>query len=141
MKTKNQEVEMTRIIVIDDEEDIRNVLVEVLERAGYDVDTAQDSDAGLQLMRTKGADLVITDIIMPGKDGVDTAYQIRMEFPNTRIIVISGGGNVMPMEYEPGAIKTSAYLASADAAGADMTLTKPFDRNEILEAVSNLVQA
>jgi len=139
VKKNNQENTMTRIIVIDDEEDIRNVLQEVLERAGYDVDTADNSDAGLDLLRDKGADLVITDIIMPGKDGVDTAYQIRMEFPNTRIIVMSGGGNVAPTEYEPSSIKTTAYLASADAAGADLTMTKPFDRNEILEAVNELV--
>jgi DNA-binding response OmpR family regulator len=132
---------MSRIIVIDDEEDIRNVLKEVLERAGYDVETAENSDMGLQKLRTTGADLVITDIIMPGKDGVDTAYQIRMEFPRTRIIVISGGGNVTPMEYEPSAIKTTAYLASADAAGADLTLTKPFDRREILDAVNALIGA
>lgn len=132
---------MSRIIVIDDEEDIRNVLKEVLERAGYDVETAENSDMGMQILRTTGADLVITDIIMPGKDGVDTAYQIRMEFPKTRIIVISGGGNVMPMDYEPSAIKTMAYLASADAAGADMTLTKPFDRQEILDAVNGLLEA
>ena len=132
---------MTRIIVIDDEEDIRDVLREVLERAGFDVETASNSDDGLELLRDHGADLVITDIIMPGKDGVDTVYDIRMEFPNTRIIVISGGGNVTPMEYEPIAIKTTAYLASASAAGADVTLTKPFDRGELLDAVKELVPA
>ena len=131
---------MNRIIVIDDEEDIRNVLKEVLERAGYDVDTAENSDVGLDLLRDKGADLVITDIIMPGRDGVDTAYKIRMEFPKTRIIVISGGGNVTPMEYQPSSIKTTAYLASANAAGADLTLAKPFDRSEILEAVNDLLK-
>jgi DNA-binding response OmpR family regulator len=132
---------MAKIIVIDDEEDIRDVLKEVLTRAGYEVNTARNSDDGLELLRNDGADLVITDIIMPGKDGVETAYDIRIEFPNTRIIVISGGGNVTPMEYEPSAIKTEAYLASASAAGADMTLAKPFDRKELLDAVSELVQA
>jgi CheY-like chemotaxis protein len=69
---------------------------------------------------------------------VETAYDIRMEFPNTKIIVISGGGNVSPMEYEPTAIKTTAYLASATEAGADLTLTKPFDRDEIVDAVRRL---
>ena len=132
---KNQGYKMTRIIVIDDEEDIRNSLKEVLGRAGYDVDVAASSDAGLDILRDKGAELVITDIIMPGKDGVDTVYQIRMEFPNTRVIVISGGGNVTPMEYQPSAISTTAYLASANAAGADVTLAKPFDRGDILNAV------
>ena len=132
---------MARIIVIDDEKDIRNVLKEVLERAGFDVEIAGNSNEGLELLREKGADLVITDIIMPGKDGVDTVYDIRMEFPNTRVIVISGGGNVAPLEYEPTAIKTTAYLASASAAGADVTLAKPFDRGELLNIVNKLVPA
>lgn len=131
---------MTSIIVIDDEEDIRDVLEEVLQRAGFDVATAGNSAEGLELLRDNGADLVITDIIMPGRDGVDTVRDIRAEFPNTRVIVISGGGNVTPMEYEPSAIKTSAYLASASAAGADVTLTKPFDRGELLTAVRELVE-
>ena len=131
---------MASIIVIDDEKDIRIVLKEILERAGFDVKTASNSNDGLDLLRNGGADLVITDIIMPGRDGVDTVYDIRMEFPSTRIIVISGGGNVAPMDYEPSSIKTEAYLASAAAAGADATLTKPFDRNEILDAVNELVQ-
>jgi len=139
--SKTQEYDMTKIIVIDDEKDIRDVLKIVLEREGFDVSTASNSDDGLELLRNDGADLVITDIIMPGKDGVDTVYTIRMEFPNTKIIVISGGGKVTPMEYEPSAISTSAYLASATAAGADMTLTKPFDRAEILSAVNELMLA
>lgn len=132
---------MASIIVIDDEEDIRIVLKEILERAGFDVKTASNSDDGLELLRNGGADLVITDIIMPGRDGVETVYDIKKEFPSTRVIVISGGGNVAPMDYEPSSIKTAAYLASAAAAGADATLTKPFDRKEILDAVNELVQA
>ena len=132
---------MAKIIVIDDEEDIRDTLKEVLNRAGFEVGVADNGDDGLDLLRNSGADLVITDIIMPGKDGVDTVYDIRMEFPNTPVIVISGGGNVMPMDYEPHAIKTEAYLASASKAGADVTLTKPFDREELLAAVNGLLQA
>ena len=141
MVSKNQECDMAKIIVIDDEEDIRDVLKEVLERAGFEVSVASNSNDGLELLRHEGADLVITDIIMPGTDGVDTVYRIRMEFPKTRVIVISGGGNVTPMEYEPGAIKTEAYLASASLAGADVTLTKPFDRQDILDAVKELLPA
>ena len=130
---------MTRVLIIDDEEDIRVVLKEVFVRAGFDVDVASDADEGLDLMRERRADLAIIDVIMPGKDGVEAAYEIRMEFPNTKIIVISGGGNVAPLEYEPAAIKTSAYLASASAIGADLTLTKPFDRQELLKAARDLV--
>jgi CheY-like chemotaxis protein len=61
-----------------------------------------------------------------------------MEFPKTKIIVMSGGGNAASLGYEPAAITTSAYLASAAAVGADLTLTKPFDRDELLKAAKDL---
>lgn len=129
---------MTRVIIIDDEEDIRIVLKEILAREGFDVAVASDGTEGLNLIRETGADLVITDIIMPGRDGVETAYDIRMEFPHTKIIVMSGGGNTAPLDYEPTAISTSSYLASAEALGADLTMTKPFDRKELIKAVREL---
>lgn len=130
---------MTKVIIIDDEEDIRIVLKEIFERAGFDVAVASNGDDGLNLLREQGADLVITDIIMPGSDGVETAYDIRMEFPQTKIIVMSGGGNAESLGYEPSAINTTAYLASAAAVGADLTLTKPFDREELIKAAKELV--
>ncbi len=130
---------MSKILIIDDEEDIRLVLNEIFVRAGFDVRVASNGDEGLNLLREEGADLVITDIIMPGKDGVQTAYDIRMEFPKTKIIVMSGGGNVAPQDYEPSAITTTAYLASAAEIGADLTLTKPFDRHELIKAVKELI--
>lgn len=129
---------MTRVIIIDDEADIRTVLKEVLVRAGFEVDAVSNGSDGLDLLREKGADLIVTDIIMPGKNGVETVYDIRMEFPKTKIVVISGGGNIAPMDYEPSAIKTEAYLASASEAGADVTLTKPFDREELINIVRQL---
>ena len=129
---------MTKVIIIDDEEDIRIVLEEIFVRAGFDVAVASNGADGLNLLREQGADLVITDIIMPGSDGVETAYDIRMEFPKTKIIVMSGGGNAASSGYEPAAITTSAYLASAMAVGADLTLTKPFDRDELLKAAKEL---
>ncbi len=131
---------MTKIIIIDDEEDIRIVLKEIFVREGFEVEVASNGEEGLNLLRENGADLVITDIIMPGSDGVETAYDIRMEFPGTKIIVMSGGGNIAPLDYEPGAIKTTAYLASAAAVGADLTLTKPFDREKLVEAVRELIE-
>ncbi len=129
---------MTSVLIIDDEEDIRVVLKEIFIRAGFEVAVASDGNEGLNILRENGADLVITDIIMPGSDGVEIAYEIRCEFPKTKIIVMSGGGNVAPLDYEPSAIATSAYLASAAAVGADMTITKPFDREELLNAAREL---
>jgi two-component system nitrogen regulation response regulator NtrX len=130
---------MARILVIDDEEAVRFTVKEVLVRAGYDVDTASDGKEGLEILRDSGADLVITDIIMPGIDGVAVLNHVRAEYENTPVIVISGGGNIAPMEYEPSAIKTNAYLASAAIAGADATLTKPFDRKALLGTVEDLL--
>jgi len=129
---------MTKVIVIDDEEDIRITLKEVLGRAGFEVEVASNGNEGMNLLREHGADLVITDIIMPGSDGVETAHNIRTEFPKTKIIVMSGGGNAASLGYEPAAITTTAYLASAAAIGADLTMTKPFDREELLKAAKEL---
>jgi len=131
---------MKRVIIIDDEEDIRIVLKEIFVREGFDVGVASDAIEGLNLIRETGADLVITDIIMPGRDGVETAYDIRSEFPNTKIIVMSGGGNTAPLDYEPTAISTRSYLASAEAIGADLTITKPFDRKELVKAANELTK-
>jgi CheY-like chemotaxis protein len=131
---------MARILIVDDEEHVRAALKQVLERAGYEVAVAATGKEGLELMQREGADLVITDVIMPGIDGITTARKIREKFRDTRIIVISGGGKAAPEPYEPDAISTRSYLASANRAGADRTLTKPFDRQEILQAVRNLLE-
>ena len=130
---------MAKILIIDDEEDVRIALKQVLERAGYEVSVAATGYEGLELMDREGADLVITDVIMPGIDGIAAARKIREKFRNTRIVVISGGGKIAPEPYEPDAISTRAYLASASSAGADRTLAKPFDRDELLEVVSSLL--
>ena len=128
-----------KILIIDDEKDVRIVLREVLQRAGYEALVAADAREGLDKLADEGIDLVITDVIMPGMDGVATVEKIREGYPDVPIIVISGGGNVAPMDYEPGAISTSAYLASASNAGADRTLTKPFERQELVKVVDELL--
>lgn len=130
---------MAKILIVDDEEHVRASLKQVLERAGYEVAVAATGNEGLDLLQREGADLVITDVIMPGIDGITTARKIREKYRNTRIIVISGGGKAAPEPYEPDAISTRSYLASADSAGADRTLTKPFDREEILRTVRSLL--
>ena len=130
---------MARILIVDDEEDVRIALKQVLERAGYEVSVAASGNEGLELMKQEGADLVITDVIMPGIDGIATAKEIREKYRDTRIIVISGGGRTAPEPYEPDAISTRSYLASASSAGADQTLTKPFDRQELLRVVQDLL--
>lgn len=130
---------MKKILVIDDEEDIRVVLQQVLQLEGYEVNVAADGREGLASLDQDGADLVITDIIMPGMDGVETLEHIKKKWPDMPVIVISGGGNVAPMEYQPGAIATNAYLESARQAGAALSITKPFERKELVDAVGSLL--
>lgn len=130
---------MGSILIIDDEQDIRDALQMVLESVGHDVKLVSNGDDAVELQRREPADLIITDIIMPGKDGVDTIREIRQEFPGTRIIAISGGGGVQPADYAPEAITTTAYLAAAKQAGADMVITKPFERKDLIKAVADMI--
>ena len=129
---------MGSILIIDDEEDIRDALQMILESAGYQVQVASNGAEAIELHRKEPADVIITDIIMPEKDGVSTIKVIRQESPGIRIIAISGGGG-RPISYMPDAISTSAYLAAAKQAGADLTITKPFEREELIEAVDSLL--
>jgi CheY-like chemotaxis protein len=129
---------MGSILIIDDEEDIRDALQIVLESVGHNVKVASNGNEAIELQRSEPADLIITDVIMPGKNGVDTIKEIRQEFPGVRIIAISGGGGVQPTEYVPEAITTTAYLAAAKEAGADMVFTKPFERKDLIQAVDDL---
>jgi CheY-like chemotaxis protein len=132
---------MNDILIIDDEEDIRDALRRVLERAGYRVRAAEDGADGLTQMQQRAADIIITDIIMPKLNGVEAIAALRERFPGARIIAISGGGNYGVSDYQPNAITPSAYLAAANKAGAHIILTKPFDSADLLKAVADLTQS
>jgi YesN/AraC family two-component response regulator len=132
---------MYRILVIDDEPDVRDGIKRVLDRAGFSVRVVDNAtDAMLELKRL-AADVVITDIIMPKVNGVDTIECIVREFPMVRIVAISGGGNFDVTGYQPAAITTTAYLAAAKRAGAHCILTKPFESRELIEAVERVMGA
>jgi CheY-like chemotaxis protein len=130
---------MQNVLVIDDERDVRDAIKRVLERAGYSVRTEGEGADALAEMRRCGADVVITDIIMPKINGVEVIESIRNEFPAVRIIAIAGGGNFGITAYQPAAITTSAYLAAAERAGAHWVLTKPFDASDLLKAVEGVL--
>lgn len=130
---------MQNILIIDDEPDVRDSVKRVLDRAGYSVRTAATAmDALAELERTP-ADVVITDIIMPKINGVQAIQSICKAFPSVRIIAISGGGNFGITAYQPTAITTTPYLASAEKAGAHMVLTKPFESAEFIQSVEKLL--
>jgi CheY-like chemotaxis protein len=130
---------MHSILVVDDELDVRDAIERVLSRSGYSVRTTGDAADALTELRRGHADVVITDIIMPGINGVDGIECIRKEFPAVRIIAISGGGNFGITAYQPNAITTSAYLAAAERAGAHLVLTKPFDSTDLLQSVEQVL--
>jgi CheY-like chemotaxis protein len=132
---------MPRVLIIDDENAIRFVLEKALSKLGMDVRTAGSGAQGIKLNQQCPADIVITDIIMPGLDGVETIKVIRQQFPETKFIAISGGGGVNVKDYQPGAISTSAYLVAAKEAGADKILTKPFNKKDLIDAINALEQS
>jgi len=130
---------MTTILLIDDETDVRESIARVLERENYTVETAENAEVGLAILSKEAIDLLISDVIMPGMNGVQVIREIRKSNPNIKVIAISGGGNFGPKAYQPEAITTTAYLQAAIEAGADCVLTKPFERAELVDCVHHVL--
>jgi len=130
---------MQNILIIDDEPDVRDALKRVLDRAGYSVRTVESAVGAAAELERIPTDVVITDIIMPKIDGVQAIESIRKAFPSVRIIAISGGGNFGISAYQPAAITTTAYLASAEKAGAHLVMTKPFESIDLIQAVEKVL--
>jgi DNA-binding response OmpR family regulator len=118
-----------RIIVIDDQEPIRRIIHRALEKEGYEVLEASDGEMGVDLLRRSGAALVITDIFMPGQDGIQTLRQIRREFPTVKVIAMSGGGTT-----------GQDLIGGAELLGAARTLDKPFTAHEVVALVGEVLQ-
>jgi CheY-like chemotaxis protein len=138
-RCRQRETTMQNILVIDDEPDVRDAVKRVLDRAGYSVRTVDNATDALAELKRVATDVVITDIIMPKIDGVQAIESIRKAFPSVRIIAISGGGNFGISTYQPTAITTTAYLASAEVAGAHLALTKPFESGDLIQAVEKVL--
>lgn len=125
-----QGARMTRVLVIDDEELVRLTLRQMLESEGFEVVEARNGREGVRIHGDTEIDLVLTDIIMPEQEGIDTIIQLRRKDPNVRIIAISGGGRMRNMD----------FLKIAANVGADSVLTKPFTTQELLDAVRTCMQ-
>ncbi|MFC1467178.1 response regulator [Verrucomicrobiota bacterium] len=119
---------MKRILVIDDEPEIRELLKDKLERSGYEVAIASNGSEGVKIFRKNPADLIVTDIIMPEKEGVEVIQEMQSEYPNVKIIAISGGGQHTSMQF---------CLKLAKSLGAVHTFTKPFRLADIVEVIRN----
>ncbi len=120
---------MARILLIEDDDQVRKMLQKTLERAGYEVEMAAEGGAGLRLFQQNPADLVITDLIMPGKEGLETIREFRQKYGDTKIIAISGGGRVEP----------ETYLLMARKLGAAWAFSKPIDERELLDSIRELL--
>jgi len=120
---------MAQILIIDDEDQVRALFRRALEQAGHEVVTAPDGNAGCKLYRQHPSDMVICDIIMPDKDGLETIIDLRRTFPTVKIIAISGGGRV----------SSADYLDMAHKFGADLILEKPVTPQALARAVDRLI--
>lgn len=120
---------MAAIIVIDDDAAVCRFVRAVLERAGHDVVEAHDGEEGVRLFRSAPAELVITDLYMPGQDGIETIQQLRAEFPGVRILAMSGGASA----------GVDGPLEDARLLGADAALAKPFDIAQLSATVDALL--
>src|SRR4051812_49974789 len=114
-----------QILVIEDDFAVRELILQTLSKAGYQVIAAGDGVEGLNLFREKNPALVITDIVMPQKEGLQTIIELRQQSPDVKVIAMSGGGRYCNAD----------YLKLAKKFGARATLTKPFMRDEMLDLV------
>jgi CheY-like chemotaxis protein len=115
-----------RALVIDDDDLVRGTIAAMLESAGYLVVQAEDGQQGVQLFQQHPIDLVVTDILMPSKEGIETIVEIRQRNREVRIIAVSGGG----------AIGATPVLDAARQLGADDVLSKPFSKAELLVKIN-----
>lgn len=115
-----------RVLVIDDNADMRASLSTLLVLLGYEVETAADGTQALLIHRARNVAKVITDIFMPGKEGMETIEAFKSEWPWVRVIAMSGGGEVA----------RGSYLEAAQQVGADAVLQKPFTLDSLRRALA-----
>jgi len=119
---------MAKILLIEDEAPLRGLLKELLQFMGHEVVVAENGEKGLAKQLEVEADLVLTDLIMPGKEGLETIRELKAGWPNLKIIAMSGGGRASGAD----------YLELAHELGAEQVLAKPFSRQELADALALL---
>ena len=120
-----------RILIVEDDDQMRKTLRLMLEGEGYEVVEAPDGKIALKRYSENPTDLIITDLIMPEKGGLGLIRELRHDFPEVKIIAISGGGRLGPVE----------YLTLSEELGALQTLEKPFKKEEFLKAVRTVLKS
>jgi len=122
---------VAKILIVDDEPSLRTLLVHMLETDNHEVIAAEDGEQGLSMYRKELPDLVITDLVMPHKNGIDMILDLKKEYPELRLIAISGGGGIT------GAFD---YLPTAKLVGADSILKKPFGVQELRDVLIDVLE-
>ncbi len=120
---------MKKILVVDDDDLIRDLLFEILDSSGYEVISAANGNQALDILKQQTVDLIITDIIMPDKEGIETIIEIRKKYPKALIIAMSGGGQ----------LDANSYLSIAQKLGVARTISKPFDPANLLNIIKELL--
>lgn len=118
-----------RVLIVDDNSDVLSSMSLLLSAAGYHIGICEDPTVAIQLNEKQPADVLITDIFMPGADGLETITEFRSRWPALKIVAISGGGT----------LTRGDYLEVAVRLGADATLRKPFEPQALLDLVHQLV--
>jgi DNA-binding response OmpR family regulator len=121
---------MARILLVDDEASVRELMAIVLEAEGYSVTKAGDGNSALAALERESFDLVITDLVMPGKEGIETIMDIRQRWPQLKVIAMSGGGRG----------SANDYLDMAAQLGARRTLEKPFGSEDLVALVAEVLK-
>ena len=121
---------MARVLVIDDEEQVRTLIREVLEGAGHEVMEARNGREAIKLYEAHPTDVVITDLVMPEQDGLETIRELRRRFPAVKIIAVSGAQQKLNLD----------LLYIAEKLGALRTMEKPFDIRKLVALVEELLQ-
>ena len=117
------------VLVVDDDLALRELFSRVLGKAGFDVETACDGAAAIRELEGRDFGAVVTDIIMPEKEGVETLIEIKRRWPACRIVAVSGCG----------AAGFGGYLEMAAKLGADATLRKPVELRDLVGVVKGLL--
>jgi CheY-like chemotaxis protein len=118
-----------RILVVDDNDDLRATIQALLQADGFDVAQAADGRAALAELRSRPADVVLTDLVMPDQDGIETIVELKKLYPHLKIVAMSGWTSA----------QGSDYLQVAREIGAAHTLQKPFDPAELSRVLRQLV--
>jgi CheY-like chemotaxis protein len=127
---------MARILVIDDDEGILTTIGELLRSEGHIVETASDGVEAARLFRAAPFQLILTDIVMPNRDGLETVIELHAKHPNVGIIAMSGGVALSSF-----VARSKTYLELATKLGAHYTLAKPFTRQQLNDAVTDTLAA